>query len=87
LRTGTVSVNEAYTATWGSTATPMGGRGASGLGRRHGAEGLLRFTESQSVAVQHRPGLGVLYAGGDRRFAAALTGALRVTRSLRLPWP
>ncbi|MFD2355865.1 hypothetical protein ACFSTC_51220 [Nonomuraea ferruginea] len=30
----------------------MGGMKASGLGRRHGTEGLLRYTESQTVASQ-----------------------------------
>ncbi len=29
----------------------MGGMGVSGVGRRHGAEGLLKYTESQTVAV------------------------------------
>ena len=52
LRTGTVNVNEAYAATWGSTAAPIGGMKESGLGRRHGAEGILKFTEAQTVAVQ-----------------------------------
>ena len=52
LRTGTVNVNEAYAATWGSTAAPIGGMKESGLGRRHGAEGILKYTEAQTVAVQ-----------------------------------
>jgi aldehyde dehydrogenase (NAD+)/succinate-semialdehyde dehydrogenase/glutarate-semialdehyde dehydrogenase len=30
----------------------MGGMKSSGLGRRHGAEGLLRYTESKTVAAQ-----------------------------------
>ncbi|MCG3753133.1 MULTISPECIES: hypothetical protein [unclassified Amycolatopsis] len=30
----------------------MGGWKASGLGRRHGEQGLLRYTESQTVATQ-----------------------------------
>ncbi len=49
---GTVNINEAYTAAWGSVDAPMGGRKDSGTGRRHGAEGLLKFTESQTIAVQ-----------------------------------
>ena len=49
---GTVAVNEGYTAVWASLDAPMGGRGNSGIGRRHGHEGLLRFTESQTVATQ-----------------------------------
>ena len=32
----------------GRVASPMGGRRASGLGRRHGREGMLRFTEPQT---------------------------------------
>ncbi|WP_232703074.1 succinic semialdehyde dehydrogenase [Halobacterium wangiae] len=49
---GTVNVNEGYAAAWASTDAPMGGMGDSGLGRRHGDEGLLKYTESQTVAVQ-----------------------------------
>ena len=87
LRTGTVTVNESYVAVWGSVAAPMGGRGVSGLGRRHGREGLLRFTEVQAVAVQHVTGLGPLYGLGQRRFAAVFGALLRAARVLRLPWP
>lgn len=49
LDTGTVCVNEGYAPAWGTTAAPMGGTGISGVGRRHGPEGLLKFTEPQSV--------------------------------------
>ncbi|MEU4315967.1 succinic semialdehyde dehydrogenase [Nocardia sp. NPDC024068] len=51
LRTGTVCVNEGYAPAWGSTAAPMGGMGQSGVGRRHGPNGLLKFTEPQSVVT------------------------------------
>ncbi|TDC69323.1 hypothetical protein, partial [Streptomyces hainanensis] len=37
---------------------PMGGMGDSGLGRRHGAEGILKYTESQSVAEQRLVPMG-----------------------------
>ncbi len=87
MRTGTVTVNEAYTAVWGSVAAPMGGRGSSGLGRRHGAEGLLRFTDSQSVVVHGRLGYGPLFARGGATFATVMTRALQVARALHLPWP
>jgi succinate-semialdehyde dehydrogenase/glutarate-semialdehyde dehydrogenase len=87
LRTGTVSVNESYAVTWGSVAAPMGGRKASGLGRRHGREGILRYTESQTVAVQRGPGLGILYAQGGERVARLFTAAFQAARATRLPWP
>ena len=52
IHAGTVNINEAYAAAWGSMDAPMGGFKNSGLGRRHGAEGILKYTESQTVAVQ-----------------------------------
>jgi succinate-semialdehyde dehydrogenase/glutarate-semialdehyde dehydrogenase len=84
---GTVSVNETFVASWGSIAAPMGGRRASGLGRRHGREGLLRFTEPQTIAVQRGAGFGVLYAQGAERSARQFTAMLQAARAARLPWP
>lgn len=52
LQCGTVSVNDAYVASWGATDAPMGGFKTSGLGRRHGPEGVVKFTEPQAVSVQ-----------------------------------
>lgn len=52
LHAGTVGVNDGYAATWSAYDAPMGGMKSSGLGRRHGAVGILKFTESQTVAVQ-----------------------------------
>ncbi|SFG47216.1 succinate-semialdehyde dehydrogenase / glutarate-semialdehyde dehydrogenase [Halopelagius inordinatus] len=49
---GSVNINDAYAATWASLDAPMGGVGDSGLGRRHGEQGMARFTESQTVATQ-----------------------------------
>jgi succinate-semialdehyde dehydrogenase / glutarate-semialdehyde dehydrogenase len=84
LRTGTVNVNDGYASAFGSTDAPMGGMGASGLGRRHGAEGLLRYTEVQSVAVQRfdvlNPPRWVPYAVYTRMLALTL----RAMKALRL---
>jgi acyl-CoA reductase-like NAD-dependent aldehyde dehydrogenase len=52
IRAGNVNVNESYAATWGSVDSPCGGRKESGMRARHGAEGILKFTETQTVAVQ-----------------------------------
>jgi succinate-semialdehyde dehydrogenase/glutarate-semialdehyde dehydrogenase len=50
IKCGTVNINEAFGATFGSIDSPMGGMRQSGLGRRQGAEGIHRYTETQSVA-------------------------------------
>lgn len=52
IRAGSVNVNEAYAATWTATGSPIGGMKESGVGRRHGEEGLLKYTEAQTIAVQ-----------------------------------
>lgn len=51
VKAGTVNVDEGYALTFGSTAAPMGGMKASGVGRRHGPEGILKYTESQTVST------------------------------------
>ena len=52
LEAGSVTVNDGLAASWGSHEAPMGGMKDSGLGRRHGLDGILKFTESQTVATQ-----------------------------------
>ncbi|MGK5630883.1 succinic semialdehyde dehydrogenase [Streptomyces sp. URMC 123] len=84
LNTGTVNVNEAYGAAYGSVKAPMGGMGDSGLGRRHGSEGLLKFTEAQTVAQQRLLPLAPSLGMDDEAYAALMTRGLRLLRSIRL---
>ena len=82
LRCGTVNVNEAYAATWASVDSPMGGMKGSGMGRRHGIEGIMKYTESQTVATQRLlpgappPGLDVGW------YARIMTAALTLLRRI-----
>ncbi len=83
LRAGTVNVNEAYAAAWGSIDAPMGGMGDSGLGRRHGKEGILKYTESQTIARQRLMNLAPpLTQLGDKGFADVMTTALRLMKKV-----
>lgn len=50
INTGSVNINEGYRATFSSVDAPMGGMKHSGLGRRNGHEGLLRFVEGRTIA-------------------------------------
>jgi succinate-semialdehyde dehydrogenase/glutarate-semialdehyde dehydrogenase len=76
LRAGTVNVNEGYIAAWASVDAPMGGMKASGLGRRHGASGITKYTEQQTVAVQKlmpiAPPRGMPYKLWTRVMSASL---------------
>lgn len=51
LEAGSVNVNEGYRAAFSSVAAPMGGVKQSGLGRRNGPAGLLRFVEPITISA------------------------------------
>jgi succinate-semialdehyde dehydrogenase/glutarate-semialdehyde dehydrogenase len=52
IMAGTVNINEGFRATFASLDSPMGGMKRSGHGRRNGVEGLLKYTESQTIGLQ-----------------------------------
>ena len=81
---GTVNVNEGYAAAWGSVAAPMGGMKASGVGRRHGREGILKYTESQTIAAQRLISIAPLPGQSDEAFARTMTVALRAMKAVGL---
>jgi len=79
LQSGTVNVNEAYAATWASAA-PQGGWKQSGLERRHGRHGLLKYTDPQTVAVQRALNIGTPRFLSHGQYAAMMTTAVRLLK-------
>ncbi|MQS34306.1 succinic semialdehyde dehydrogenase [Streptomyces katsurahamanus] len=84
LRAGTVNINEAYAAAYGSVGSPMGGMKDSGLGRRHGSEGILKYTESQTVAQQRLVPLAPAFGMDDEKYAAFMSRSLRAMKAIGL---
>ncbi|MDL9935385.1 succinic semialdehyde dehydrogenase [Gordonia sp. ABSL1-1] len=82
LRAGTVNINEGYAAAWASTAAPMGGMGISGVGRRHGVEGLLKYTEPQSIAEQRFIGIDRAPFVPTKLYRAVTPAAVRALKYL-----
>jgi succinate-semialdehyde dehydrogenase/glutarate-semialdehyde dehydrogenase len=82
IQAGTVNINEAYGAAWASISSPMGGMKASGLGRRHGSEGILKYTESQTVSAQRGLGFGAPFGRSDEQWAAMMTTAFKTLKRL-----
>ena len=82
LQAGSVNVNEAYAASWGSVDAPMGGWKDSGVGSRHGEHGILKYTDAQTVAIQRllpiaRPG-----RLSQTSYVKAMTAAMRILQRL-----
>lgn len=82
LKCGTVNINEAYAAAWGSVDAPMGGMKASGIGRRHGEEGFLKFTQAQTVSSQRFVSVGPWPGVKTELYARIMTAALRLLRHI-----
>jgi succinate-semialdehyde dehydrogenase/glutarate-semialdehyde dehydrogenase len=80
VRAGTVNINEGYAAAWGSVGAPMGGMKDSGLSRRHGMEGITKYTDVQNVTAQHLLGLGAPRGLSAEAWATALTLSLKVLK-------
>ncbi|WP_042365507.1 succinic semialdehyde dehydrogenase [Streptacidiphilus neutrinimicus] len=83
LHTGTVNVNEGYAPAYASVAAPMGGMGDSGIGRRHGSEGILKYTEVQTVAVQRVMQMTPSFGLDDEGYAKLLGKSLAMLKALR----
>ncbi|TLM88172.1 succinic semialdehyde dehydrogenase [Pseudarthrobacter sp. NamE5] len=85
LMAGTVNINDGYSAAWASHDAPMGGMKDSGVGRRHGREGILKYTETQTVAVQRLVPVGPPPGMANERYTRLVKGALRLVKgALRL---
>jgi succinate-semialdehyde dehydrogenase/glutarate-semialdehyde dehydrogenase len=82
IKAGTVNINEGYAAAWGSVGAPMGGMNSSGLSRRHGIEGITKYTEPQNVTAQHFVGFAAPFGLTDRRWVKILTLALGAMKHL-----
>ncbi|KNX37912.1 succinic semialdehyde dehydrogenase [Luteipulveratus halotolerans] len=84
IKAGTVNVNEGYAAAWGSNGAPMGGMRQSGLGRRHGAEGIHKYTEAQTVAVQHLVPIAPPKGVPEKAWAGAMALGLKAMKAGRI---
>ncbi|WP_120003186.1 succinic semialdehyde dehydrogenase [Nesterenkonia muleiensis] len=83
LQTGSVNINDGYAASWISLDAPMGGMKRSGVGRRHGTQGILKYTESQTVARQRFASVARPAGVGRRLWAQMMLRGINVLKRLR----
>ncbi|MFB7993335.1 succinic semialdehyde dehydrogenase [Streptomyces sp. NPDC056002] len=86
IRAGSVNINDGAAAAAGSIEAGMGGMGESGLGRRHGAEGIRKYTENQTIATQRLLPLGPPKPGQSavESLVRRTNGQLALLRRLRV---
>jgi len=82
LETGSAVINSTLLI-YNSFDVPMGGVKLSGLGRRHGEQGILRYTQAQSIVSGFARGGGydsMLTRLRSERIASALVAVLKLWR-------
>jgi aldehyde dehydrogenase (NAD+)/succinate-semialdehyde dehydrogenase/glutarate-semialdehyde dehydrogenase len=84
IEAGTVNINEGYASAYASQGAPMGGMKDSGLGRRHGRAGLLKYTEPQNVSSQHLLGFDPPARMSKAGYAELLTASMQSLKTLRI---
>jgi aldehyde dehydrogenase (NAD+)/succinate-semialdehyde dehydrogenase/glutarate-semialdehyde dehydrogenase len=84
IKAGSVNINEGYGSAYASYDAPMGGMKSSGLGRRHGSEGLLKYTEGQTIASQRWFGFEPVMGMSYEKYATTLARALKMMKRLHL---
>ena len=80
IESGMVNVNDAYAAAYAAPGAPMGGVKESGIGRRQGPEGLMRYVEPKTIASSRIGPIGKPPLVPERVYA---WGTLRGTALLR----
>ncbi|WP_433683039.1 succinic semialdehyde dehydrogenase [Nocardia sp. CA-119907] len=84
LEAGNININDGFVTTYAAKSTPSGGVKQSGVGTRHGDQGLLKYTDTVNIGVQKRQVMaaraGLPY---EKQLKTTLT-TLRLMRRLRL---
>ena len=84
LQTGSVAINSSLMI-YNAFDVPMGGIKKSGIGRRHGEHGILRYTQAQSIVRSFRFGGGydrLLATIRSERAAATMLKMVRLWRRI-----
>ncbi len=67
IESGNVNVNDILATAFASKGTPSGGVKQSGVGARHGDQGLLKYTDVQNLAVLKKQVMGARPGPGLRQ--------------------
>ncbi|MGZ4451867.1 MAG: succinic semialdehyde dehydrogenase [Nocardioides sp.] len=84
IRAGSVNINDGASLAAGSIEAGMGGMGESGLGKRHGSDGITRFTNAQTIVSSKVGPVGPPPGTPVEKFIAMANKQLLVLRRLRV---
>ncbi len=80
IHSGNVNVNDVLATAFASKGTPSGGVKQSGVGARHGDQGLLKYTDVQQLAVLKKQVMGARPGQDYDEYVKGMLGGLRMMR-------
>lgn len=84
IESGNVNVNDILATAFASKGTPSGGVKQSGVGARHGDQGLLKYTDVQNLAVLKKQVMGARPGQDYDQYVKGMLGGLRMMRRTRI---
>ncbi len=82
IESGNVNINDALATAYASKASPSGGVKQSGVGARHGDQGLLKYTDAKNVAVLKKQVMGARPGQDYDEYVKGMLGGLKMMRRL-----
>jgi aldehyde dehydrogenase (NAD+)/succinate-semialdehyde dehydrogenase/glutarate-semialdehyde dehydrogenase len=80
IHSGNVNVNDILATAFASKGTPSGGVKQSGVGGRHGDQGMLKYTDVQNLAVLKKQVMGARPGQDYDEYVKGMLGGLKMMR-------
>jgi aldehyde dehydrogenase (NAD+)/succinate-semialdehyde dehydrogenase/glutarate-semialdehyde dehydrogenase len=84
IESGNVNINDILATAFASKGTPSGGVKQSGVGARHGDQGLLKYTDVQNLAVLKKQVMGARPGQDYEKYVKGMLGGLKMMRRTRI---
>jgi succinate-semialdehyde dehydrogenase/glutarate-semialdehyde dehydrogenase len=80
IHSGNVNINDILATAFASKGTPSGGVKQSGVGARHGDQGMLKYTDVQNLAVLKKQVMGARPGQDYDEYVKGMLGGLKMMR-------
>ncbi|GAA4552165.1 succinic semialdehyde dehydrogenase [Amycolatopsis samaneae] len=84
IESGNVNINDSLATAFAAKGTPSGGVKSSGVGARHGDQGLLKYTDVQNLAVLKKPVMGPRPGQDYGKYVESMLSGLKLMRRFRI---
>jgi aldehyde dehydrogenase (NAD+)/succinate-semialdehyde dehydrogenase/glutarate-semialdehyde dehydrogenase len=84
IEAGNINVNDILAAAYAAKGSPSGGVKQSGVGARHGDQGLLKYTDVQNLAVLKKQVMGARPGQDYDKYVKGMLSSLKLMRKTRI---